>query len=148
MREWFIYYLLFIAAVSLIIAAIVLKLNIRSPLRLIILVSILIASPVALSYVISTYFSPLPETMVPDLVGKNLSEAREITNILNLQLKIDNQIGASETISFQRPEGGRIVKVGRTIFVTIGTTLPQLTSKTSTFEGEIERESEEDERFE
>lgn len=148
MREWLIYYLLFIAAVSLIIAAIVLKLKVRSPLRLIILVSILIASPVALSYIVSTYFNPLPETMVPDLVGKSLSEAREITDILNLQLKIDNQVGSSEIVSFQRPEGGRIVKIGRIIYVTIGTSLPQSITETPSFEGEIERKAKEYEQSE
>lgn len=141
MINWLVYYFIFVAVVSVIIAIVVIKLQLKSPLRLLALIFILIVSPVILSYIVATYFNPLPETMVPDLIGKSLSEAKEITEILDLDLKVEARAGSSEIISNQRPEEGRVVKVGRTVFVTLGKKIPQAEIPISSFEGESEDDS-------
>lgn len=141
MLNWLIYYLIFIAVVLVTIAGLILKLKVRSPYRLIILLIILIVLPVVLSYFIAAYFDPLPETTVPSLVGRSFSEGSQIAEALDLKIKTESQTGNSDIISYQRPEEGRVVKVGRTIFVTLGTRLsdiPEATTPISTFEGEIE----------
>jgi beta-lactam-binding protein with PASTA domain len=138
MKELMFYYFIFLAVACLLVALLVLRLKIKSPVRLIVLICILIITPVVIGVVISTYFNPLPETMVPNLIGKDLEEAIEIAEILDLEIKVETRAGTSEIITYQRPEEGRIVKVGRTVYVALGSYLPQPETKVATFEGEPE----------
>ncbi|NQU18224.1 MAG: PASTA domain-containing protein [Candidatus Saganbacteria bacterium] len=140
MLSWLVYYLIFVAVVAVIIALAVMRLHLKSPLRLVILLFVLIISPVVLSFVVATYLQPVSETMVPDLIGKTLSEAQDVAQILDLEIKVEARAGSADFISNQRPEEGRIVKVGRTVFVILGERVPQADTFVSTFEGEVEQE--------
>ena len=136
MREWLIYYSIFIAAAALIIALAVSKLKVKSPVRLLALILVLIVSPVIISLIVTAYLNPLPEVMVPDLVGRSFSEANAIIENTELNLEIETQAGASYIISNQRPEAGRIVKAGRTIYITLGEKMPQTETPPGSFEAE------------
>ena len=138
MTSWLGYYFVFVALVSIVIAALIYRMQVRSAGRLTALILILIVSPVLLSYFVSIYFNPLPEIMVPNLTGKSLAEAEEIISTMDLNLQIESQAWATEVITNQRPEGGRIVKAGRTVFLTLGERLPQVETTEEAFDSEIE----------
>jgi serine/threonine-protein kinase len=55
---------------------------------------------------------PLPEVVVPNLIGKDLTEARELLKLQNLKIKVINQLNSSDypinkIISQTPPAGGR-----------------------------------------
>lgn len=138
MLNWLIYYFIFVAIIAVVVAILLFRLKIKHPVRLLTLISILIVSPVLISYVIIAYFNPLSEIMVPDLVNKNLKEATELVQMLDLNIEVEFRAGESDIVSYQRPEEGRIVKVGRTVYVTLGKVIPQAETSVTSFEGEIE----------
>jgi len=121
MRELLIYYLLFVVVVALAIAILVSRLKIRRPVRFVFFMLLLIASPVLISYLILTYFSPLPEAAVPDLIGLTQNQAQVRVESLGLKLQVENTYEESpDMVTFQRPEAGRMVKVGRPVMVILG----------------------------
>ncbi|MBI5699289.1 PASTA domain-containing protein [Candidatus Saganbacteria bacterium] len=120
MRELLIYYLLFVVVVALAVAALVSRLKIKRPLRFIFIMMLLIASPVILSY-LTMNFSSLPEVTVPDLIGLSESEARVRVEAEGLKLQVESAYEEnSDMVTFQRPEPGRTVKMGRPVFVILG----------------------------
>lgn len=133
MRELLIYYLLFVVVVALAVAALVSRLKIKRPLRFIFFMMLLIASPVILSYLVMN-FSSLPEVTVPDLIGLSESEARVRVEATGLKLQVESAYEENpEMVTFQRPEPGRTVKMGRPVFVILGKpqVLPLIPSATS-----------------
>ncbi|HEY8463515.1 MAG TPA: Stk1 family PASTA domain-containing Ser/Thr kinase [Bacillota bacterium] len=66
---------------------------------------------------------PPPEVVVPNLIGKDLNEARELLKQRNLNIKVINQLYSSEypinRIISQRPPAGRRKKVQTDIEVTV-----------------------------
>ncbi len=147
MLNWLVYYFIFVAIVAAIVAALLFRLKIKHPIRLLILLFILIVSPVVISFFIAVYFNPLPEIMVPDLIGRDLVEAKELVQMLDLNIKVESRAGESDIVSYQRPEEGRIVKVGRTVYVTLGNKIPQTETAVTTFEGEVEVFQEDDQLY-
>lgn len=138
MRELLIYYLLFVVVVALAIAILVSRLKIKRPVRFVFFMLLLIASPVLISYLMLTYFSPLPEAAVPDLIGLTQNEAQVRVESLGLKLQVENTYEEDpDMVTFQRPEAGRMVKVGRPVMVILGrpnvlplTPTPTLTPET------------------
>lgn len=120
MRELLIYYLLFVVVVALAVAALVSRLRIKRPLRFIFIMMLLIASPVILSYLMMN-FSSLPEVTVPDLIGLSESEARVRVEAEGLKLQVESAYEENpDMVTFQRPEPGRTVKMGRPVLVILG----------------------------
>lgn len=66
------------------------------------------------------YLAPLPETMVPDVIGLNENDAVARLERMGLTVKIDSRDSASTIVTSQRPEPGKIVKVGRVVFIVFG----------------------------
>jgi len=120
MEKALIIYLVFMVLVTLGISALLLKMRVRYPLRLILIILLLIASPVIFSYIILTYFAPLPEAVVPDLMGLTEQEAADSLNKLGLSYKVESRYENENAVTFQRPEAGRLVKRGRTVSLVIG----------------------------
>jgi len=120
MRILLIFYFLFILILAVLIAYLVSKMQVRHPLRMIIFTLILIASPVILSYIALTYWAPLPETIVPEVIGLSEPEAKMRLEQLGLRLMVENRYQENGPVTFQRPEAGRLVKEGRTVFAIIG----------------------------
>jgi serine/threonine protein kinase len=86
-------------------------------------------------------YPPKPEVVVPNLIGKDLMEARELLNQQNLNLKITNQLFNSEypvnRIISQRPPAGQKKKVNTEIEVIVSkgpslVRVPNLLGKTKT----------------
>ena len=94
--------------------------KIRRPFRFISAVLFLIILPVIAVYFYLTVFSSLPETMVPDVIG--LDEKAAVTRIeqMGLTPRVESRNSASNQVSNQRPEPGRVVKTGRVILLIIG----------------------------
>jgi len=120
MRILLTFYFLFIVILAISIAYLVSKIHIRHPLRIVILALILITSPVILSYIALTYWAPLPETIVPEVIGLSEPEAKIRLEQLGLHIKVENRYQEQGLVTFQRPEAGRTVKEGRLVFVIIG----------------------------
>jgi hypothetical protein len=120
MEKALIIYLVFMVLATLGISALLLKMRVRHPLRLIFIILLLIASPVIFSYILLTYFAPLPEAVVPDLMGLSEQQAADSLNKLGLSYKVESRYENENIVTFQRPEPGRLVKRGRTVSLVIG----------------------------
>lgn len=112
-------YLVFVIVVSLIVSLLVLKLKFPSPRLIIALIMLFIASPLVFGYFYLMYFNSLPETIVPEVTGLSLTEAKEKLEAVDLQARMAGSVYESKypegAVVSQRPEGGRRVKVGRTV---------------------------------
>ena len=140
---------------SLILLAIILlffapKLHIKKPMRFLSIILFLIILPAVIGYIFLTYIAPLPETVVPDVIGLNENEAIIRIERLGLDAKIALRENSSDIVTGQRPEAGKIVKIGRVVFVDLGKQgrdtpyppavimFPLLTSEAATSEINIE----------
>jgi serine/threonine-protein kinase len=95
---------------------------------------------ILLSFFAYNFFSPVrPQVQVPNLVGKELTEAREILRQNNLKIKIINQIFSTnyplDTIVSQTPSSGQERRGGSEIQVVLSkgpelVRVPLLTGKT------------------
>lgn len=119
------YNALLIYFIVLIIAAIALlalspRFHIKNPVKFFALICAGIAIPIIVGYIFLAYIYPIPQTIVPDVVG--LTEKEAITRIerLDLSAKIESRDNSSNLVSSQRPEPGKIVKVGRVVVLSIG----------------------------
>lgn len=122
MKTILIFYLSFVAVVTLCLAYLVYKLRVKKPLRFLFVTLLIIASPVIISYVFMTYLAPIPEGLVPEVVGLTEVEALESLKSRGLKgtIEIRYSTAEGELVSKQRPESGRLVKSGRPVFLIIG----------------------------
>jgi len=120
MRILLIGYLIFIIIVALAIAYLISWLRIKVPKRVILIILIVIASPVIISYFLLSYFYPLSETMVPNLIGLSENEAVERLEEAGLSVHIEKKYESYDVVTYQRPEGGRLVKEGRMVSIILG----------------------------
>lgn len=122
MKTLLIFYLIFVALVALVLSYLVLKLKVKRPLRFLLITLLIISSPVLLSYVFVTYLAPIPEVEIPSVLGKTETEAVKLLRSNRLRGRVETRYSTeeSETVSLQRPEAGRLVKAGRTVFLVIG----------------------------
>ena len=98
----------------------------------------LVAFLLILDNIIMPWYVSSPETSVPDVIGRPLSEASELLEkngfevvISDTSYGLDVDIGA---VFFQKPEAGAIVKEGRTVYLFISggvrsISVPQLKGK-------------------
>jgi len=116
-------YLVFVIFVTLIISLIVLRLRLPSPRLIVILMVVFILSPLIIGYFYVTYFSSIPEVVVPDVTGMMVDAAKEKLEALDLQAKLAGSVYEMKYpegyIVSQRPEAGRRVKVGRIVSLMI-----------------------------
>jgi hypothetical protein len=120
MRILLIGYLIFIIIAALAVAYLISWLRIKVPKRVILIILIVIASPVIISYLLLSYFYPLSETMVPNLIGLSENEAFERLEEAGLSVHIEKKYESYDAVTYQRPEGGRLVKEGRTVSIILG----------------------------
>jgi len=113
-------YLLFIMVVALAVAYLVSRLRVRFPARFLVLILIIIASPVIISYLLLSYFYPLPETVVPNILGLPGKDAAQKLEEVGLSVHVEKQYEGQDIVTFQRPEAGRSVKEGRAITIILG----------------------------
>jgi serine/threonine-protein kinase len=112
-------YLFFLIAVSILISFIIIKFRFPAPRIFIPTIIAIIVLPVLIGYLYISYFSSIPEVVVPDLRGKPIESA--LSELRSLQLRgkyagsvFDKRYPEGYVVS-QRPEQGRLVKAGRTI---------------------------------
>lgn len=115
-------YFIFLFIVAFILMLIVPKLNIKNPFRFITFIMILIAMPVIIGYIYFSYFSSIPETIVPDVIGLKKNAASRRIEKMGLVPKFEAREGASNVITYQRPEPGKVVKFGRVVLIISGNT--------------------------
>lgn len=120
MKSLMIGYLIFIIVIALVIAGLISWLRIKLQKRAIFLILIIIASPVIIGYLILSYFAPIPETVVPDLVGTTEIQAKSRLESAGLSTYVEKRYEGFDIVSFQRPEAGRVVKEGRTVTIIVG----------------------------
>ena len=120
MKLMLIGYLVFIIIVALAIVYLTSRLTIRFPGRFLFIILLIIASPVIISYVLLSYFYPLPEAKVPDVVGFSERDALQKLEALGLIVHIEKKYEGMDIVTFQRPEPGRMVKEGRIVTIIIG----------------------------
>ncbi len=112
-------YLIFVIAAALLIGLLVLRLKLPAPQIIIPLIMIVIILPVLSGYYYAVYFDSIPDMIVPDLRGMSVTAATEKLRTLDLKGRLAGQIIETEVplgaVVSQRPEGGRRVKVGRTV---------------------------------
>ena len=112
------FYLAFIILVSILISLLVLKLNLPKP-QIIIPITIVILLPIIVGYFYLTYFTSIPETVVPHLTGLPLEKAFEELESLDLKGRFAGTVfdmrHPEGSVVSQRPEGGRRVKIGRVV---------------------------------
>lgn len=115
----FIYFglLILLSIMTLIFAS---RFHIKRPIRFIAALSILFMLPLIFGYLFLAYVDPLPETIVPDVVGLSEKDAIGRLEELDLKSKIESRDHGSNLITSQRPEPGKIVKVGRVVVINIG----------------------------
>ncbi|OGB88122.1 hypothetical protein A3H09_00320 [Candidatus Falkowbacteria bacterium RIFCSPLOWO2_12_FULL_45_13] len=78
-----------------------------------------VITPALLGYFYATYFSAIPEVLMPDLTGKTLEKAMIELDLLNLKGRhagnvFDLKYSEGQVVS-QRPEADRMVKAGRIV---------------------------------
>ncbi|MFH1683933.1 MAG: PASTA domain-containing protein [Candidatus Margulisiibacteriota bacterium] len=119
LTEYLSYYLIFVIAASILIALIVLRVKFFAPRYLLPIIAVVILFPAMIVYLYFTYFTSIPEVLVPDLTGMRQEEA--FVKLESLKLKgreagkvFDMMYDEGRVVS-QRPEGGRKVKVGRSV---------------------------------
>lgn len=100
--------------------------KIKRPLRFLLIIFLVAVIPLIVIYYFSTKISALPETKVPKLMGLSVKQAEPVAKAFDLKTKVvqkvyEKDIPEDQIIS-QRPEAGRMVKIGRTIdlIVSIG----------------------------
>jgi beta-lactam-binding protein with PASTA domain len=119
--EYLSFYLIFVVIFSILVSLIVLKLNFPAPRVVIPVIIAIILLPAVVGYLYVTYFTSIPEVVVPDLTGKFLEKA--LGELASLDLKgrhagslFDMKYPEGSVVS-QRPEAGRMVKVGRVVTI-------------------------------
>lgn len=116
-----VFVLTFILFAGLLIAKIVKKLKL--PFATTIIALIFILSPIIIGALFWAYFGALPEETVPDVMGIPFEEARGRLEGLGLKVKVAGNVYDTEipegSVAYQKPEGGKRVKVGRVINVKI-----------------------------
>ena len=113
-------YLVFIIIAALMIAGLISWLRIKLQKRIIFLILIIIAAPVILSYLILSYFAPIPETVVPDVTGTTEMQATRRLEAAGLSTYVEKRYEGFDIVTFQRPEAGRVVKEGRAVTIILG----------------------------
>lgn len=119
LTDYLTYYLIFVIVASVLISLIVLRLKFVSPQYLIPIIATVILVPGLIVYIYFTYFTSIPEVVVPNLTGMKLEEAMVKLEVLKLKGReagkvFDMKYRIGRVVS-QRPEGGRRVKVGRMV---------------------------------
>lgn len=115
------YYLVYLIVVSLIGALVVWRFGLPRPSVLLPALAGILFFPALIVYFYSTYFTSIPEVMVPELKGKSLEEAFEQLKQLSLNGRHSGMVYDMKyeegMIVSQRPESGRTVKTGRTVYL-------------------------------
>ncbi len=122
MHNLLIAYFIFLVFAALIILVLISKSQIKKPMRFIVFILFLIALPIVIEYFYLMYFSPLPETIVPDVIGLDERKAVARVERLGLTANVESRGEDSELVTGQRPEPGKVVKIGRVVFITLGKT--------------------------
>jgi len=117
--EYFTYYLIFVIVFSILISLVIFRFKFPSPHIIIPIIIAVVLLPGVIGYIYFTYFTGIPEVVVPDLTGKRLNTALMELNSLKLEGRkagsvFDLRYAEGRVVS-QQPEIGRMVKVGRTI---------------------------------
>jgi eukaryotic-like serine/threonine-protein kinase len=112
-------YLIFLIAASVVIGFLVFRLRLPSPNLVITFIIVFILSPALGGYFYISYFNSLPETIVPDVTGLTVDQAREKLTEVEVKARtagtvFDLKFPEGRVVS-QRPEPGRVVKVGRVV---------------------------------
>ncbi|MFH1347543.1 MAG: PASTA domain-containing protein [Candidatus Margulisiibacteriota bacterium] len=119
LTEYLSYYLIFIIVASILITLIVLRLKFFAPRYLVPIIAAIILLPALIVYLYFTYFTSIPEVVVPNLTGMRLEEAFVKLESLKLKGREAGQVFdmkyAEGMVVSQRPESGRRVKVGRSV---------------------------------
>ena len=117
--NYLIYYLFFVIVVSVLFGLTALTRKFWSPRIVVPIFLFIVLLPAPAIYFYATYFTTIPEVVVPDLTGIEIGQAREKLATLNLRSYHSGQIYNMEypegVIVSQRPEGGRKVKIGRRV---------------------------------
>ncbi|MEA3493886.1 MAG: PASTA domain-containing protein [Candidatus Margulisiibacteriota bacterium] len=112
-------YLIFVIVVSVLLSIAFARMKLSS-LRIILpIIAVVLLAPLFLGYLYLTYFTAIPEVVVPDLTGKTLEVALDELAEYKLKGKragsvFDMKFPEGRIVS-QSPEIGKMVKVGRTI---------------------------------
>ncbi|NQT29714.1 MAG: PASTA domain-containing protein [Candidatus Saganbacteria bacterium] len=113
------FYLIFVIAVSIMVALVISRLKLANPKRLIAAIAAIILLPIPILYFYLTYFTAIPEVVVPDLSGVPFEQAKVELEDLDLVARHGGSMFdmkyAQGCVVSQRPEKGRIVKVGRVV---------------------------------
>jgi len=115
------YYLIFVVVVSLLVGIVTLKVK-ASSLKIFLLVMLaIVIVPAPVGYLYITNFTKTAEVVVPNLKGLRLETAKGLLSDLGLNSKSGASVNDDNypegTIVSSQPEGGRIVKVGRTVML-------------------------------
>lgn len=114
-------YLVFVIAVALFSGWLIWRGKMPTPKVAIPLILAILLLPAPVVYLYGTYFSSIPEVVVPDLTGQPLERAFRIIADLRLQSRHSGQVFdtsfAEGQVVTQRPEAGRKVKIGRTVYL-------------------------------
>jgi len=115
------YYLIFVVVVSLLVGIATLKVK-TSSLKIFLLVMLaIVIVPAPVGYLYITNFTKTAEVVVPNLKGLRLETAKSLLQDLGLNSKSGASINDDNypegTIVSSQPEGGRIVKKGRTVML-------------------------------
>jgi beta-lactam-binding protein with PASTA domain len=115
------YYLVFVIIASLAAGLLVWRIKLPASRIIIPLIFAVILLPAPAVYVYATYFSSIPEVVVPNLAGQPLEQAFKVIEELGLSSRhagqvFDTNYAEGQVVS-QRPEAGRKVKLGRTVFL-------------------------------
>jgi len=110
-------YLIFLIAASIVVGFLVFRLRLPSPNLVIAFIIVFILSPALGGYFYIAYFNSLPETIVPNVIGLNIDQAQDKLAAAEIKARMagtvyDLKFPEGRVVS-QRPEPGRVVKVGR-----------------------------------
>ncbi len=114
------FYFVFLIFLTVFFVFLLKKFNLKNPVRFAVFLILIISLPVIFAYFYFFTLSPLPETVVPDVVGLNEYEAMDRISKMGLKATIEERGSSSALVTNQRPEPGKIVKTGRVIFISIG----------------------------
>lgn len=117
--SYFSSYLIFVIVVSVLLSIAFTRMKLSS-LRIVLpIIGVVLLAPLLLGYIYLTYFTVIPEVVVPDLTGKTVEVAFE--ELAEHKLR-GRHAGAVFNMQFpegrivsQRPEIGKMVKTGRMI---------------------------------
>jgi len=112
-------YLIFLIFISVIVSLLVLRLHIPNPKIVIPLIIAAILAPAVLGYFYVTYFTAIPEVVVPNLRGYPIAEALDKLKESGLDGRFsgtvfDSNVPEGSVVS-HRPEADRRVKQGRIV---------------------------------